>query len=655
MSMSSAPMPRRSSAPGRGGARPARLTASALAAAILLLPAAGAHADENTIEELSLEDMLGVVEGVTRFEEPVARAPAAVTIVTSDEIARSGARDIVELLRYVVGVHVLSHTAGSHSVGMRGLDELAGNNVVLLIDGHHFTNVFDGETDWSALPVTLEDIERIEVVRGPVSVVYGANASGGVVNVVRKGDGSTPTSSYRALAGAPMTYELTARLVQKFDRLFTKISARHSSDPVDAALSEDAPRMTTFDAAAWWKVAPGRQLNAAVGSSMGVGDRVSPLFPTPIRLTTINLMQSASYTHAGALMTGDELSVRQSLHRRSIDPALGANPSDDLQHLQYRKLDAEASYRAQITARFDAGVSGSVRHVSVDSDAITESASLPFYAAGLTAGFRPSPRIELRAGARLDYNEFVIRPKPSFRAAASTAVTDHHLVRAAVGTAFRHPTFAEAIGVFQDPESDFIYLVGAGTHALRPPEVTSGELGYRGRVATGLTADVTLFGSRSRGSINQEHRSIPSTFVNGEDQDQGGVEAELRYSIAAAYATAGYSIVHAFKGPVDAPPGHAAYMTVGGTLPWGVRADLRASFTSLRRYQTLVGVPASLLQTDIDPVLLAAARAAYTLPGTRLTLGLQLAGWPLLAERESPYPAASEHEAHGYATLQFDY
>ncbi len=647
-------MPSRSNVPGAAAALPADRSPR-WRPRIPLLHAGGARADEETIEELSLEDMLGVVEGVTRFEEPVARAPAAVTIITADEIARSGARDLVELLRYVVGIHVVSHTGDSHSVGMRGLDELAGNSVVLLIDGHHFTNVFDGETDWSAVPVTLDDIERIEVVRGPVSVVYGANASGGVVNVVRKGDGGASLSTYRLLAGAPMTYELTARLVQKFDRVFTKISARHSSAPVDEALSEDAPRMTTFDAAAWWKVAPGRQLEAAAGSSVGLGDRVSPLFPTPIRLTTVNLMQSASYTHAGALMAGDELSVRQSLHRRSLDPALGASPSDNLQNLNYRKIDGEASYRAQVTARFDAAVSGSVRHVEVDSPAITERASLPFYAAGVTAGFRPAPRFELRGGARLDYNEFVIRPKPSFRGAASFAVTDHHLVRAAVGTAFRHPTFAEAIGLFQDPQSQFIYLVGAGTDALRPPEVTSGELGYRGRLVNGLTADITLFGSRSRGNINQEHRSVPSTFVNGEDHDHGGVEAELRYSAASAYATAGYSVVHALEGPMDAPPGHAAYLSVGGTLPWGVRGDVRASFTSRRQYQTLVGVPASLLQTEIDPVLLAAARAAYTLPGTGLTLALQLAGWPLLAEQESPYPAASKHEAHGYATLQFDY
>jgi iron complex outermembrane recepter protein len=627
-----------------------------MAVAIPLLPAGRASADEKTIEDLSLEQMLGVVEGVTRFEEPVARAPAAVTIITADEIARSGARDLIELLRYVVGVHIVSHTGDSQSVGIRGLDELAGDSVVLLIDGHHFTNVFDGGTDWSALPVTLDDIERIEVVRGPVSVVYGANASGGVINLVRKGDGSAPTSTFRALAGAPMTYELAARMVQKFDHVTTKISARHTSAPADATLSAESPRLTTFDAAVWWKVAPRHQIDAAVGSSIGVGDRVSPLFPNPIRLTTINLMQSASYTHDGALMAGDELSVRQSLHLRSIDPALGASPTDDLQRLQYQKIDLEASYRAQLTDRFDAGASSSVRHVVVDSEAITGRASLPFYAAGLTAGFKPGPRFDLRVGARLDYNEFVIHPKPSFRAAASFAIADDHLVRAAVGTAFRHPTFAEAIGVFQDPESEFLYLVGAGTRALRPPEVASAELGYRARVADGLSADVTLFASHSSGDIEQDHRSIPSTFVNGGDEEQGGVEAELRYTGGPAYATAGYSMVHAFEAQMAAPPpSHAAYMSLGAALPRGLRFDVRASFTSLRRYQTVVGVPASLLQTDIDPVLLASARVAYAVPDTRITVALQLAEWPLLSARESPYPAASEHVAHGYATLQYDY
>jgi outer membrane cobalamin receptor len=654
MSMSSGRRPPRNSEPGRGG-RSGRLL-GALAALVPFLASAPARAQQTTIEDLSLEEMLGVVEGVTRFEEPVARAPAAVTIITADEIARSGARDLIELLRYVVGVHVVSHTGDSQSVGIRGVDELAGNSILLLIDGHHFTNLFDGGTDWSALPVTLDDIERIEVVRGPVSVVYGANASGGVVNVVRKGEGSAPTSTYRGLAGAPMTYELAARMVEKFDRVATKISARHASAPADTALSDDAPRLTTFDAAVWWKMATGRQLDAAVGSSIGVGERVSPLFPNPIRLTTINLMQSAGYTHDGALMKGDELSVRQSFHHRSLDPALGASSTDDLQHLQYRKIDLEASYRSQLTDRFEAGASTSVRHVSVDSEAITGTTSLPYYAAGLTAALRLGKSFDLRAGARLDYNEFVVRPKPSFRAAASHAIANDHLVRAAVGTAFRHPTFAEAIGVFQDPDSEFIYLVGAGTRELRPPEVASAEIGYRGRIAGGLSADLTVFASHSSGNIKQEHLSIPSTFANGAHEDHGGLEAELRYTRAATYATAGYSVVSTFDAPMDsAPPIHGAHLSVGAALPWGLRGDVRASFTSLRRYQTLVGVPASLLQTDIDPVLLAGARAAYAVPGTRMTIGLQLAGWPVLSARESPYPAASDHVAHGYATLQYDY
>lgn len=638
----------------RRRAGPPRPLLAALAVGIPLLAPGVARADDETIEELSLEQMLGVVEGVNRFQEPVARAPASVTIITSQEIARSGARDLAELLRYVAGVHVVSHAGDSPSVGIRALDELAGNSVLLLIDGHHFTNVFDGGTDWTALPVTLDDIERIEVVRGPVSVVYGANASGGVINVVRKGEGSQ-ASSYRALAGAPTTYEVTARVVKELDRIGTKISARHASDPADSALSDQAPRLTSFDAAGWWKVAAGRRVDAAVGSSIAVGDRVSPLFPTPIQLTTINLMQSASYTHADALVKSDELAVRQSLHRRSVDPALGASPSDDLQRLQYQKLDVEASYRAQVTEQIEANGSASFRHVAVDSEAITGRDSLPFYAAGLGLGFRPGRRVDLRAGARVDYNEFVIRPKPSFRAAASVAVADDHLVRAAAGTAFRHPTFAEAIGVFQDPESEFIYLVGAGTDALRPPEVTSAEVGYRGRVAEGLSADLTLFGFRASGNIQQEHRAIPSTFINGADQDHGGVEAELRYAGAVPYATAGYSLVHSFDGAMDTRPIHGAYLTLGANLPSGLRGDVRASFTSQRRYQTLVGVPASLLQTDIDPVLLVGARAAYLVPGTPLTVAVQLAGWPVLSARESPYPAASDHVAHGYATIQYDH
>jgi outer membrane receptor protein involved in Fe transport len=633
-----------------------RLLAGALAA-LTWLGTSSVRADESSIEELSLEEMLGVVEGVTRFEEPVARAPAAVTIISADEIARSGIRDLVELLRYVAGVQVVMHTPDSYSVAVRGVDDLAGNSIVLLIDGHHFTNVFDGETDWTALPVAVDDIERIEVVRGPVSVMYGANAAAGVVNVVRKGADAAEGELARAVTGVPFTYEATARVVRRFGDVVAKISARHVGLPADGSTADVAARRTAADAAAWWNLGRQRHLDVGVGGSLVVGDRLSPLFPTPTRLTTANLLQSASYRHTGVLGAGDELSVRQSVHRRSVDPESAADPSALLQRVRYQKIDVEATYRGELADWFDAGVSGSFRHVAVDSEAIAgKSASLPFYAAGLTAGVSPGERLDVRVGARLDYNEFVIRPKPSFRVAATLALSQQHLVRVHLATAFRHPTFAEAIGVFQDPESEFLYLVGAGTRALRPPEVKSAAIGYRGRIADGLSADVTVFAARSTGNITQEHRSVPSTFVNGETETQGGLETELRYTRGGAHGSAGWFAVHRFETPSsDVPLTQGAYLSLGSALPGGFSLDARASYSSRVRYEALVGVPASLLQTDIEPVLLVGARAAFKVPRTAVTIGLQVDGAPLMSARESPYPMSGDHGTHGYATVQYDH
>lgn len=637
--------------------RSARRVLAGALAALTSLTARPAGADPSSIEEISLEEMLGVVEGVTRFEEPVARAPAAVTTISAEEIARSGARDLVELLRYVVGVQVVMHTSDSYSVAVRGIDDLAGNSIVLLIDGHHFTNVFDGGTDWTALPIAIDDIERIEVVRGPVSVMYGANAAAGVVNVVRKGADAAEVVVARAVTGVPVTYEATARAVRRFGDVVAKISAHHTGRPADGSTTDVAERRTAADAAAWWDLGRKRQLELGLGGSLVVGDRLSPLFPTPTRLTTANLLQSASYRHEGVLAADDELTLRQSVHRRSVDPDSDSDPSDALQRLRYQKIDVEATYRGELTDWFDAGVSGSFRHVAVESQAIAgKDVALPFYAAGLTAGVSPDERLDVRVGARLDYNEFVIRPKPSFRLAATVALSQQHVLRAHLATAFRHPTFAEAIGVFQDPESEFLYLVGAGTRALRPPEVKSAAVGYRGRIADGLSVDVTLFAARSTGNITQEHRSVPSTFVNGEAETRGGVEAELRYTRGGAHGSAGWFAIHRFETPLgDVPLTQGAYLSLGGTLPGGFSVDARGSYSSLVRYQALVGVPASLLQTDIEPVLLVGARAAYKVPRSGLTVGLQLDGAPLMSARESPYPMSVEHGAHGYATVQYDH
>lgn len=122
-------------------------------------------------------------------------APLSTSVISYNEIVKSGVRTIEEALRLIPGVIVREKTNGNFDVHIRGNDNLPGNHMILysensitlvMIDGRPVYNYAHGGTFWETLPVGLQDIDRIEVVRGPSSALYGPNAVSGVVNIITK-------------------------------------------------------------------------------------------------------------------------------------------------------------------------------------------------------------------------------------------------------------------------------------------------------------------------------------------------------------------------------------------------------------------------------------------------------------------------------------
>lgn len=126
-----------------------------------------------------------VITASKRVQKPLT-APNAVTIISAEDIRLSGVQFLPDLLRRVPGFEVLTLSATDYSVGVRGFTNRLSNNVLILVDNQSIYNDAIGATFWSAIPVELADIERIEVVRGPGSAVFGANAYTGVVNIITK-------------------------------------------------------------------------------------------------------------------------------------------------------------------------------------------------------------------------------------------------------------------------------------------------------------------------------------------------------------------------------------------------------------------------------------------------------------------------------------
>jgi iron complex outermembrane receptor protein len=139
------------------------------------------------LKQLSLEQ-LGNIEVTTASKEPVKviRSPAAVYVLTQEDIRRSGATSIPEALRLAPGVEVARVDADHWSVAIRGFAGQFSKSLLVLIDGRSvYTPLFDG-VFWDVQNVMLDDVERIEVIRGPGGTIWGANAVNGVINIITK-------------------------------------------------------------------------------------------------------------------------------------------------------------------------------------------------------------------------------------------------------------------------------------------------------------------------------------------------------------------------------------------------------------------------------------------------------------------------------------
>ena len=132
-----------------------------------------------------------LVNSVTRQESTVGKSPAAIFVITNDMIRRNGATSIPEVLRMAPGVNVSRIDANKWAISSRGFNNRFASNLLVQVDGRVVYNpVFNG-VYWDAVDYPLQDIERIEVIRGPGATVWGSNAVNGIINIISKNSKDT--------------------------------------------------------------------------------------------------------------------------------------------------------------------------------------------------------------------------------------------------------------------------------------------------------------------------------------------------------------------------------------------------------------------------------------------------------------------------------
>jgi iron complex outermembrane receptor protein len=163
---------------------------------------ARAQATTEELKRMSLEELLDIqVTTVSRRPEVTGNVPAAVYVITQEDIRRSGATSIPEALRLAPGIQVARIDAGKWAIGMRGFADRLARSMLVLMDGRAVYSPLFAGTYWEVQDTLLDDIDRIEIIRGPGGTLWGANAVNGVINIITKPAAETQGALIKAEIG----------------------------------------------------------------------------------------------------------------------------------------------------------------------------------------------------------------------------------------------------------------------------------------------------------------------------------------------------------------------------------------------------------------------------------------------------------------------
>ncbi len=473
---------------------------------------------------LSLEELMSVdvvVTSASRHAQSLTHTAAAVYVISAEDIERSGASAIPELLRLAPGVHVARIDTSRWAVSIRGFNDQFANKLLVLLDGRSvYTPMFSG-TWWDVLDVPLADIERIEVVRGPGGPLWGANAVNGIINIITK-------SSERTAGGA---LELRGG---NLDRALGRVRWGQWGESggwrVWGQYSDRGPTQLQgggegFDG---WHMG---QLGFRVDRKLTDRDELlvqgavhdgavhwSPTFAAP----------PPFYVSTGRSHSNLTTASVQSRWTRSYDDGgeflLGGfvDYSEREFHVSFEERTNVfiESHRRWLVGAHDLTLGASVRTSSSDvRNGFVFSLTSPERTITRTSLFAQDQielapeRWSLILGARLEHEDVVgTYLQPSARVLYTPS--EHQTWWAAASRAVRTPSQVEqdialVVGVIPGPPDQFVTYFGA--RDVEPETVDALELGYRARPHERLTIDATAYFKRYSDLIQyQQGAPIPS-------------------------------------------------------------------------------------------------------------------------------------------------
>jgi iron complex outermembrane receptor protein len=467
----------------------------------------GAHAAESPVSvqqlaRLSIEELMDIsVTSVSKKRESLGGAAAAVAVVTGEDIKRSGATTIPDALRLVPGLHVARVNSSATAVSVRGFSSVNSEKALVLSDTRSiYTPLFSG-VFWDVQDYLLEDLDQIEVIRGPGATLWGSNAVNGVINITTKPAQQTHGTYFEALAGTEERSGVSARYGAETAagvhyRVFGKYIER--DDTFAALANDDNWRLGHLGFRADWDASErdvftvqGDWYDATIGQlapSIQVGTRVGPQGPLRADLSGGNLLGRWQRK----LSADSDLQLRVYYDRTRRDDPSFRDVLDT--------SDIDVQYRLRL-ARNELVMGFNYRYTSNDNSPGVifrlqpQSSNDELISAFIQDEIELTDALHLTIGTKLEENDFSgFELQPSVR--FSWDVSEVQTLWTAVSRAARTPTRLERdIAVHANvPASNAAALVQlAGNEDFDAEELTAYEAGYRWQVTSALGLDVAAF------------------------------------------------------------------------------------------------------------------------------------------------------------------
>ncbi len=514
-------------------ARPPQVAHVLMMCGLLTLTAASGAAATATkvssvadLADLTLEQLANIqVTSVSRREERLADAAGSVFVISAEDIRRSGATSLPEVLRLAPNLHVARADANQYAISARGFNSTTANKMLVLVDGRTvYSPLFSG-VFWDAQAVMLEDVERIEVLSGSGGTLWGSNAVNGFINIITR----TARESQGTLATAGAGTNDTVHGLRhggQFGsnghyRVYGRYSERdHTISPAGASNRDSSDKRQAGFRLDWGGAADGYTLQ---GDAYQVNIDQRP--PNAARR-----LEGGNLLGRWARDLGDGSSTRLQAY---FDHTLRDQPGAIVENLN--TLDVEFQHGFQLTSGQRVLWGGGYRHQSSDVDNI--SAGLAFLPAKRTLRLfnvfaqdkiALRPGLDLTLGLKLEHNDYTgLEYLPNARLAWKPSAG--HLLWAGASRTVRIPSRLDR-ELFAPATPPFTGLAGGPDFVSEISNVY--EVGYRSQPTPALSYSATLFHHQFDRQRSVEPSVSGPVISNMIDGRTTGIEAWGNYRVS---------------------------------------------------------------------------------------------------------------------------